>query len=803
MVTIKDIVRPRKEVLEGKFQGVIQSHKVDAEEPGLENNPEELLRITYPSLALKMVLEKTNEKILGKSNKGDFLLVGPYGSGKTHTLVSLYHIFRHPEISARYLKEWGVNLNVPRNMRVVIFSTRKYDNDILWEPIFMLLGRKDILSEIKRFPTVDQIEKVIGDTPCAIFIDEIENWYGSLDPEKDAALIERNETFLEHLMEVANDPKRNLFVFTTFLEEKEGLKKIFNRTKPVRIDISTVEDRERVTLYRLFEDIDERDVKKIDEIVGKYVDKYSEPIKIEDKYRYRQRMIETYPIHPLLFDVLLQVYESATERQSIRGLMSVLADAIKNIYDKYDLLLLSDINENDFREIDLPLMKKYEWDLSRVKDIPYSAEIMKAILIFTLNDKTRGATESDVLLSIFSPTKGHTINVLSITIEKILETPPHYLCKEANKYLFRHDVNIFALLDKEKESIKDDDVKSKIVSIIKKDVFENKAFIYDFEEIPDDSKTKIVVFTESPGANDALRDRLNDFYKGKTWQNTYILVFPKVKSIFSFEISEKCRRLIAAEKLHGQVEDKEGKLRETINQEKKDIVAKIKGLFGEIVRWTERENEIIPRLIPVNADVTEIRERAKSDVTLLGDSICDKIKDKPNGESIDQIVNDFKKFRKYSQILDDDTFYSAIRNLHKDKRVIIEGERGKFYVDEIPRTLEPGFVLLDPKFYTRPPEPEGPEGPGTTSNPPIGPISERIEKISLSLKGNSPRVILSQVEAKSSENDTFEELKITMVYKFDESSGKKQNIMRILKQLPQEEASIDGEAVVWRKKDED
>jgi len=208
-----------------------------------------------------------------------------------------------------------------------------------------------------------------------------------------------------------------------------------------------------------------------------------------------------------------------------------------------------------------------------------------------------------------------------------------------------------------------------------------------------------------------LKERLNEFYKGKTWQNTYILVFPKVKSVFSFEILEKCRRLIAAENLSGHEEDKEGKLRETINQEKRDIVAKIKDLFGEMVKWIERENEIIPRTMPVSADVNDIRERAKGDASLVGDCICDKIKDKPEGESIERIINDFKKFRKYPQILDDDAVYNAIRNLHKDKRVVIEGERGKFYVDEWPRTLEPEFVLLDPKFYVPSGGPEPNEGP--------------------------------------------------------------------------------------------
>jgi len=87
------------------------------------------------------------------------------------------------------------------------------------------------------------------------------------------------------------------------LEEEADLKEVLNRTKPVRIDISTCRRQGESDTLQTLEDIDGRDVKRIDEIVGKYVDKYSEPIKIGDKYRYKQRMIDTYPIHPLLFDV--------------------------------------------------------------------------------------------------------------------------------------------------------------------------------------------------------------------------------------------------------------------------------------------------------------------------------------------------------------------------------------------------------------------------------------------------------------------------------------------------------------------
>ncbi|ABQ47776.1 MAG: hypothetical protein PWQ20_1616 [Thermotogaceae bacterium] len=813
MYRIKDILKPRKDVLEGTFQGVIQTHKVDTKEERLENNPKEFLEITYPSSAIKTILEMIKEKVTGKSFQGGFLLVGPYGSGKSHTLITLYHLFNNPSLARNWGKEWKLDFELPEKSRSVIVSTRRYDVDHLWEPIFKLLGKEDILNEVKRFPTTDQIEKAIGDDTVAIFIDEIENWYGAFDPEKQAHLIEQNETFLEHLLEVAADPTKRLFVFITFLEEKEGLKKIFNRTKPIRIDVSPIEDREKVVLHRLFENIENSDRDKIESVVEKYINAYSSsPIKLEDIQNYKRRMIRTYPFHPLLLDTLFQIYEAASERQNVRGMLNVLADAVKDNYERKDLILLSDIDENAFRGIDLKLMEKYEFDKERVKDIEFAKEILKTVLIFTLNEKTHGATKSDILLSIFSPTEGHTLNSILVNLENIYGKP-YYLHRENDVYLFKHDLNIYALLEKEKSKLSEEDVKERIVEIVKKDVFENRVFIFGFDEIPDHNKLKIVVSPESWGVNDTLKAKLSEFYKGKTWQNTYILVLPVVNTIFSFEILEKAKRLKAAENLMNQVKD-EGeklKLKKIIQDEEKGIADKIRTYYGYIVKWVEHEGELDCRLINVSAEINAIREKAKGDPGVICDFIVELTQNKPYGIRIEELIDDFKKYRRYPFILDDETIYTAIRDLHRDKRVIIQGERGKWYIDESPRSIEPSFVVIHPKYI-----PQVAEESETYEEENVEEITgddknenddktdvvivERKEKDELSLTGNSPRVILSQIEARTSEKDEFEE--ILVEYRFKQKLSK-QEIMKFVKQLPfQEDCEIKAKIILWRGKDE-
>jgi len=815
VIKINEIAKPRSEVLEGKFQGVIQTNKVDANEDRLETNPEEFLRITYPSSAIKRTLERIIEKIQQKSNQGAFLLVGPYGSGKSHTLILLYHIFNRPEIANKWAKEWGIDFKVPEKSRSVIISTRKYDVDYLWEPIFAQLGRNDLLKEIKRFPTVDQIEEAIGNNPVAIFIDELENWYGSFDPVKQEHIIEQNETFLEHLLEVASDPNRKLFVFITFLGEKEELKKILNRTKPVQIDVSTLEDRERVTLHRLFENAGSFDENKIEGIVDEYLSKYEHPIEILDNMQYKLRMKRVYPFHPALFDSLVQIFEAASERQDIRGMLNILADAIKENYNKTDLLLLSDLDENDFRGINLNLVEKFSYDLKRSKDVLFANEILKSILIFSLNDKIHGASLSDILLSAFKPTHGHTIDQIIGSLQDQLYGKIHYLHKVKDLYVFKGEVNIYALLEREKNKIEEDEAKKKIAEIVKQKIFDNKVFVYGFDAIPDDSKPKIIVSLTQWGMNSDLKDKLNEFYKGKLWQNAYIIVFPKSDVVMP-EIIEKTKRVIAAERIRSQTNNKaeEAELRQHIEEEMQEIAERTHAAYGLIVKWVEHNDELTYRFINTTAEINTIKEKIGSDAGVCGEYILKAIEDKPDGIKVDLLVNDFKKNRKYPFILEESVIYNAIRSLHRDKKLIIEGERGKFYIDDSPRTIEPDYVILSPKYAPvqsgqpavgeTPDHPEGEYGAvGTTSEggAGVGPVSvEKKEKVKVGVQGNSPRNILNQFESRTSEKDEVEE--ISLRFKFKRRLTKEE-CMKLLKQLPtvdNVDIQIDGEIGVWREK---
>ena len=79
-------------------------------------------------------------------------------------------------------------------------------------------------------------------------------------------------------------------------------------------------------------------------------------------------------------------------------------------------------------------------------------------------------------------------------------------------------------------------------------------------------------------------------------------------------------------------------------------------------------------------------------------------------------------------------------------------------------------------------------------------IIQKKERKEITLVGNSPRAILSQIEARTSEKDEFEE--ITITYKFNTKLSK-QDIMKLVKQLPSyEDVRIKAEIILWREKND-
>lgn len=698
---ISDILTPRDEVVEGDFQGVLQAHKVGDDPDRLENDAGRLLSMTYPSNAMQTAFDHVDHKLRGTDSQGAILLSGPYGAGKSHALLALYHLFNDPGKGQSWLDEWEIDLDLPDTTRATILSTSETDADRIWEPIFQNLGRSDLLDDINRYPTTEHIEELVDDESVAIFFDEIETWWesfadnreevesaeGIADGTADAkTLIERNEFFLQNLLEVANDPDENLFAFFTLLDKSKDLKRILNRTNPYAVDLNDTGDRERIILHRLFEtprkDVDEATVR---EVVESYTEHYSSPIEIDELKRFENRMVETYPFHPELLDLLDDLYEGGKERQNVRGTMNVLADTVQRLHDETDLIITADIEPGAFRGINQTLFNRYNSDRKEVSDIDYGEMLLRTIFLYTIDDRSQEASLTECLLGTFKPSE-RTVSELEIALDKLYGTA-HYLDRDSDTgpYYLTEDPKLTALITREQERALEnnrDAVRDKLVEIVRDHIWNGTVSIYPDDEVADNNSITVVV-TLDYLSNGSLKAELDDFFADRTYQNTVLFVTPKQELLESDEILSKAARVYGAENLQNKVDDEAGNLRSIIDSERRQLRNEVQNRYGKLVTWSERADERRLRRKNVTATVRDVKDTASSDKTHIGDAILDEVKRAENGRSVESLLTDFKTLRRLPVVVNNETYYQAIRRLHRDKKaIVLEGDRAKFYVPQ-------------------------------------------------------------------------------------------------------------------------
>ena len=812
MTVINDLLQPKSEVLEKDLEGVIHAYRVEEEER-LESDARRFFNSTYPSNAIKNVLDLVNDKLSYKSAKGNFVLSGPRGSGKSHALVTLYHIFQHPDEANGWLKNWSIDLDLPQNSRSIIVSAQNTDPDFLWEPIFEKAGREDLLNEIERFPTTDTIEKLVGDDVFAVFLDEFGTWWETFESDE-SEKIKQNEMFIQNLAEVAEEKNFRLFTFVTTYGTVGGLDKTLNRTDPYREDMSATGDREEIIFHRFFEE-NKNAVNKqgIRDVVESYTENYKPPIQIDELKRYEKNFIASYPFHPQLLDRLDSIYEGAqNERQNVRGEMTVLANVLADKYNSTDVITLSDLNPKAFMGLDRELVNRYLSDAEkRVEDVRHGEDILKVILMYSFEGDV-GASKSDILLGTYKPTAGMNLSDLSMGLEG-LHGKANYLHKSNSHYAIKKEVEVYALVKREVQNYSDqsEEVEEELKSLLRNEIFGSKSiFIYELEEdqIKDNYENKIVVTLKSYGTEDNLKNELNDFLRGRQYQNNLVFIIPKAENLLTDRrLLNKVKRIVAGREIKRGLDEESEKVDRILEEDKGEAIDYLEDLYGHWIKWVAREGRVTFIKKPVQPTIREIRDKTKTDRTQLKEAISNYVKGSETGIGVDKILSDFKQMRKHPYVSNEDTFYSVLKELNREK-LTMEGDRGKKFTDKNPTgEIKDDWAVYDIDYVSRDQviEDDEPDTIETTTGGydfndediPDVTEKERTKTVEKSAGGNSPRAVENQLEMSLDEGSIsrITDLQLDLGFK----GLTKEELLDLIKSLPdcqRIEAEIEVEEIV-------
>jgi hypothetical protein len=361
-----DVIRPHPDVASGDLaMGTYAANLAAVAFRGESSvsvyaNAAEFFASTYFTRAMRQLLADVFEVLDGESGDRVLQLRTPFGGGKTHTLLALYHLAAAREQASG--AEELADVPDPGPVRVAVLSGEYLDPQrgrsvdgrriaTLWGELAYQLGGWGAFDQI----TVDGDEGVppggeilaqlLGGPPSLILLDEVLIYIvkGRALKRLDTTVGQQALIFLQTLTEAVNQQRHAAMVYSLQASvgeavQEEGLlqalehmaARVDARREPVSGDEVL-----RVVQTRLFESTGDADVRRdVAKAYGELLraeleanaetdDARREAVRTADNLE--RRIEECYPFHPELIDLMYQRWGSLPSYQRTRGALQFLA----------------------------------------------------------------------------------------------------------------------------------------------------------------------------------------------------------------------------------------------------------------------------------------------------------------------------------------------------------------------------------------------------------------------------------------------------------------------------------------------
>lgn len=310
-------------------------------------NSDLFFKKTFVTKGLSNLFDDVEQRLYGKGGDAVIELQTPFGGGKTHSLIGLYH----------KTKDWGANSFVFVGDKLGPFDK------IIWEELERQLTGDVKILKGQTVPSGERIRKLLEEhQPVVILIDELIEY---LIPAQ--GIVIGNTTFdsqilsfIKRLSEEVKSLERTVLITTSpsktqYSEsEQDVLNRLNERLGRVKTPYTPVKSSEIVDIIRkrLFTNINEEDVKEIVLSTVEYFKNQNIIPSEEEPIQYMERFIKSYPFLPDLIDCFYHKWGSFPSFQRTRGvlrLLSLIIYSLKNSNIEYITLADIDLNSTNIR----------------------------------------------------------------------------------------------------------------------------------------------------------------------------------------------------------------------------------------------------------------------------------------------------------------------------------------------------------------------------------------------------------------------------------------------------------------------
>src|SRR5579885_1052637 len=530
MKVFHTIAIPHRDILEGRL--TMDVFAADLWEVSQNRGPDEyrdsdtFFRKTYLTEGLKNLIAIVEKRLQGKGGDPVIQIQTPFGGGKTHALIAMYH----------KASEWKAK-------KAVIVGTALGTEVTLWGFL-----EKQLTGKTERFsgqvsPGREAIRELLyKNQPVLILMDEVLEYATKAAGVKvgQSTLAAQTIAFIQELTEAISNVERACVVVTlpSSITEHydESAEKLYQQIQKVsgRIEkiYTPVQEYEitKIIRRRLFSNLNERQAK---EIVGMFMS-YAEkegilPSGVEPS-EYGEQFIYSYPFMPEVVNVLYQRWGSFPNFQRTRGVLRLLSlviyslkessqnyisladfdlanqeirqELLKHIGTEFNGIIAADITDRDSgsKKVDVSLGNAYH-------GLKLGTRATRTIFLYSFSGgQVHGATISEIKRS--ATTLGNPSSVVAEAIEQL----------KLNRILLT-----------KMENVRDEELVSLEREILKQGIKGDKLRVFIWEEnpvnIPDSEEIRLIILRSEN--KETLESIIKT--KGQTprvYRNTLIFLYP-------------------------------------------------------------------------------------------------------------------------------------------------------------------------------------------------------------------------------------------------------------------------------------
>jgi len=659
-----DIVEPHEDIKAGDFDESVFAAKLDEVFSGIAppdySDPYIFFTKTYFTAGITDILKKVQRKLSEGKGSGVIEIQTPFGGGKTHALVSIYHYIKNGNKVKSLLPE-GLEL-VNAKIAVVVGNVLsplegRNVNGIniktLWGEIAYQLAEEngyrifeaDDTSRIP--PGKDKLRKFLEEhQPFILLFDEILGYIVRAKGVhyQDTNLATQTYEFLQELTETVTSLDRGVMIVTlpsSELEdpsEKPGetlrrLEKIFGRLESIETPVKGEEIYSIITRRLFHRTLDEG---KKNKVIHDYFTLY-QGIKDElpQKAReldFKRKMELAYPFHPDVIDILYEKWGTYPSFQRTRGVLRLLANVVEDLYKSeknIELILPSDINlenpsiRNEFlrhigseyegvigSDIAGHEAKAQALDKTNKAWKHLAERVATAIFFhsFSADSSQRGIDLPYIKLATLHT---DTIPPMVTEILQKLSGTLWYLNEKNGRYYFSRIPNLNRMILDKKE-LYNESYEDELKEVIRKEVgkaFKTYIWPKGSEDIPDDQELKLIVLHPKfkEGDVDSWFDKKGEGFR--IYKNTLIFAFSEPSAFSGFR--EQIKTYLALKEIKKEIESGE-------NEQLKEKIAEVNDRLSKIERDFSYNLRRMYHILQVGNELIDLGQPGVGKETLSG-----------------------------------------------------------------------------------------------------------------------------------------------------------------------------------------